>query len=219
MVPRLILLGALIFAIFVISGRSTRTWNFELPEVSELDELEAVGGTSGSPLAHRSGGFEQRDNSVMHQPKESVTTEPPTETSLLTTGTPSTVTESTPALDARVEEPATETTVGAILLDAESIYRDMVELEWVMRKYLSGGHKISMMNFGTIKEYGYLPPEQYALAERYRIGFRPSGDGYDLWIEPAFELSDELRGSLLRKQKVRLMDGKIRYVFWIRAYR
>lgn len=88
-----------------------------------------------------------------------------------------------------------------------------------MRRYISGGHRLSLMNFETLREYGYLPLEMLHLSAKYTLGFKPTEDGFDIWIEPTFEISEDARRILLTKRNVRLVGQRLRYVFWIKAYR
>ncbi|MEN6590314.1 MAG: hypothetical protein ABFC76_03080 [Fervidobacterium sp.] len=109
-----------------------------------------------------------------------------------------------------------ESSVMNFAAPSDEIYGEMTSLEQSIRKYLSGGHKISVLNSETLYKGGYINGD---LADKYNVSFRINGDGYDIVITPKYAIDSSIIDSLVQKDKVKKTDMGIEYVFWIRAYK
>jgi len=98
---------------------------------------------------------------------------------------------------------------------SDEIYGEMTSLEQSIRKYLSGGHKISVLNSETLYKGGYINGD---LADKYTVSFRINGDGYDIVITPKYVIDSSIVESLAQKDKdQKEQDSSVEYVFWIKA--
>lgn len=109
-----------------------------------------------------------------------------------------------------------ESSVMNFAAPSDEIYGEMTSLEQSIRKYLSGGHKISVLNSETLYKGGYINGD---LADKYTVSFRINGDGYDIVITPKYVIDSSIVESLAQKDNVKRTDSSVEYVFWIKAYK
>lgn len=191
MIKKLILLAVLLTIIFVISLTSNREFNTSFVS---------------SPT--------KPEGSVTELPDVKKSTSSETEQSRTTTDEASVVIITSEETPSSVGESETKPE------EAERIYADFQKLEGIIRRYLSGGHRISMLNFSSLKNLGYLEHEDEYLQNFYRIGIEISGEGYNILIETIEPLTPEVLEILKTKSNVRLTKtGVLQYVFWIRAFK
>ncbi len=159
---------------------------------------------------------EMNDESIL-----STFTTATTETSMTDVG--NTSQKSTEETQVIIIDSGTETTLatneGGIVNFAtlsDEIYGEMSSLEQSIRKYLSGGHKISMLNSETLYKGGYINGD---LESKYTVSFRTNGDGYDIVIIPKYVIDSSIIDLLAQKDKVKRTDNSVEYVFWIKAYK
>ncbi|ODN30379.1 hypothetical protein [Fervidobacterium thailandense] len=191
MIKKLILLAILLTIIFVISEISNREFNTSF--VASITEPK--GSTTELPDVKESTSSETEQNRT--------TTDETSVVIVAREGTYSSIDESETKID-----------------EAERIYADFQKLERIIRRYLSGGHRISMLNFGTLKQFGYLGAEDLYLEDGYEIGFTPKNDGFTIFVKPKTLLNAEVTAKLKDKANIQLDTfSNPRYEFWIKAYR
>jgi len=100
--------------------------------------------------------------------------------------------------------------------DAEEIYNELKLVEKAVRRYISGGHKISTLKMENIHSAGYVDE---SIAGRYEVGFRAEEEGYDIVITPRYEVNNLALEKIAKFENIKVVGGSFEYVFWIRAYR
>lgn len=122
-----------------------------------------------------------------------------------------------------VTNDGTFTTIGESSVrtdDVERIYEDFLKLEKIIRRYLSGGHRISMLSFPTLKELGYLQTRDEYLKYNYKILVESTRDGYNIVLENTELLTSYILEQLKTRPKIRVINDRVlQYVFWVKAFK
>ncbi|HOM74789.1 MAG TPA: hypothetical protein PK716_06895 [Fervidobacterium sp.] len=103
-----------------------------------------------------------------------------------------------------------------LLISSDDVYQEMTLLEKSIRRYLSAGHKISILNSETLYKEGFI--NSY-FVDRYDVSFRVNGDGYDIVISPRYSIETSLLESLAQKNNIKKTNTGVEYIFWIKAYK
>lgn len=189
MIKKIIFLAVLLTIIIVISLTSNREFNTSITPTSVESKVFPIDSTGAS--------------SNVSSDTESKRTEGDTSLIIVTNDeTPTNIGDSSVRID-----------------DAERIYEDFLKLEKIIRRYLSGGHRISMLSFSTLKELGYLQTDDEYLQYNYEILIETTTDGYNIILESTELLSPYLLEQLKARPKIRIKNDVLQYVFWIKAFK
>uniref|UniRef100_A0A7C4RXB7 Uncharacterized protein n=1 Tax=Fervidobacterium thailandense TaxID=1008305 RepID=A0A7C4RXB7_9BACT len=191
MIKKLIFLALLLAIIIVISLTSNREFNTPIAPTSVKSKVFPIDSTNAN-------------NNMSSDTEPKRITEGETSLIIVTNdGTLTTIVESSVRTD-----------------DVERIYEDFLKLEKIIRRYLSGGHRISMLSFPTLKELGYLQTSDEYLKYNYKILVESTRDGYNIILENTELLTPYILEQLKARPKVRLINNRVlQYVFWVKAFK
>ncbi|MFN3691546.1 MAG: hypothetical protein ACK4R7_01525 [Fervidobacterium sp.] len=118
--------------------------------------------------------------------------------------------------NSKVEENQTNFLADSLPNFSYSLYTEMKEVEQAARKYISKGYKISTLNIESVEKEGLIRSE---LKDKYEIIFKPTENGYNIFIILKQEVDENIKEELLKNNSITIVGEKLAYSFWIKAYR
>lgn len=229
---KLVIVAVLLLAVILISVNSNRTITFE--EFEEVEEF-AVGTSSASNIGNVQnvqGNQQNMNNSESIAEKIETTQNTSKEEAAKAeiSQSPQSVQQNTQeslALSNQKSLEVYETVYNEVVNPlpkenlnsasaVEAIYSEMKEVEQGVRRYISKGYKMSTLNIENVEKEGLINQQ---LKERYEVTFNTTDDGYNIFIICKFEVDKAVKEELLKNKNITLVDDKLSYKFWIKAYR
>ncbi|MFN6991776.1 MAG: hypothetical protein ACK4MM_03520 [Fervidobacterium sp.] len=226
LIVKVIMIAALFFVIIAISITSNRTIIFEESKkiAENVDDRNSTGGGISANIgANISTGVSTNLNKENTEEKDALETYLETETKRPEEQSSTTQNfiefkkiDIEVTSNAKIEENQTNFLADPSLNSSYSLYTEMKEVEQGARKYISKGYKISTLNIENVEREGLIRSE---LRNKYEIIFKPTEDGYNIFIILNQEVDESIKEELLKNNNITIVGEKLAYFFWIRAYR